>query len=162
MRTIKIGLLAATLAAPLTAQTAPSPTRDWPRSTPEQQGLDAAPLNQLAERARSGAFGNVDRLVVVRNGYLVLNERFPRDYREISRGKATPIGCGIDACTDSAKQMHQFNYLHPNWHPYYQGRDVHTFVFNVQYERPDSSLLTTQPLAASLVQGYRSGVARRR
>jgi CubicO group peptidase (beta-lactamase class C family) len=22
--------------------------------------------------------------------------------------------------------MHEFNYLHPNWHPYYQGRDVHT------------------------------------
>src|SRR5688572_16185001 len=126
MRLLGITLLAATLAAPLTAQTAPSPTREWPRSTPEQQGLDAAPLHQLAERARSGAFGNVDRLVVVRNGYLVLNERFPRDYREISRGKATPIGCGIDACTDSARQMHQFNHLHPTGHPYWQGRDVHT------------------------------------
>ena len=126
MRLLGITLLAAALAAPLTAQTAPAPTREWPRSTPEQQGLDAAPLTQLAERARSGAFGNVDRLVVVRNGYLVVNERFPRDYREISRGKATPIGCGIDACTDSVKQMHQFNYLHPNWHPYWQGRDVHT------------------------------------
>ena len=22
--------------------------------------------------------------------------------------------------------MHEFNYFHPNWHPYYQGRDVHT------------------------------------
>ena len=22
--------------------------------------------------------------------------------------------------------MHEFNYLHPNWHPWYQGRDVHT------------------------------------
>ena len=22
--------------------------------------------------------------------------------------------------------MHEFNYLHPDWHPYYRGRDVHT------------------------------------
>ena len=22
--------------------------------------------------------------------------------------------------------MHEYNYLHPRWHPYYQGRDVHT------------------------------------
>ena len=35
------------------------------------------------------------------------------------------------APSDAAKavptaRMHEFNYFHPNWHPYYQGRDVHT------------------------------------
>jgi Tfp pilus assembly protein PilN len=42
-----------------------------------------------------------------------------------------------------------------------QGRDVYTFIVNVSYQRPDSTLLTMQPLAASLVQGFRSGVRRR-
>jgi Tfp pilus assembly protein PilN len=41
-----------------------------------------------------------------------------------------------------------------------RGRDVFTYVIKVRYQRPDSTLLTMQPLAASLVQGYRSGTAR--
>lgn len=43
-----------------------------------------------------------------------------------------------------------------------RGRDVYTYVLNVKYQQPDSTLLTTQPLAASLVQGYRSGAQRTR
>ena len=73
---------------------------------------------------RSGMFGNVDRLYVARKGAVVADFRYPRDYREISRGKVGPLGCG-EGCTDSSR-MHEFNYFHPNWHPYYQGRDVHT------------------------------------
>lgn len=41
-----------------------------------------------------------------------------------------------------------------------QGRDVFTFVLNVRYQHADSSLLTMQPLAATLVRGIRSGVGR--
>lgn len=43
-----------------------------------------------------------------------------------------------------------------------QGRDVTTFVLNARYQVPDSTQLTLQPLAASLVQGVRSGGGRRR
>jgi Tfp pilus assembly protein PilN len=39
--------------------------------------------------------------------------------------------------------------------------DVFTYVINVGYQEPDTTLLTLQPLAASLVQGYRSGAVRR-
>jgi len=98
---------------------------DWQPSTPAEQGLDAAPLTQLVTRAQAGEFGNVDRLVVVRNGMLVLDERFDRDYRTISSGKRTEIGCGIDACPDSSA-LHDYNYLHPDFHPWHRGRDVHT------------------------------------
>lgn len=42
-----------------------------------------------------------------------------------------------------------------------QGRDVFSYVINVNYQQPDSSILAMQPLAASLVQGYRSGASRR-
>jgi hypothetical protein len=50
------------------------------------------------QSSRDGGFGNVDRLVVVRNGFLVLDERFPTDYRSISRGRTGALGCGVDAC----------------------------------------------------------------
>lgn len=39
--------------------------------------------------------------------------------------------------------------------------EVFTYVINVAYQQPDTAILTMQPLAASLVQGYRSGAARR-
>ena len=97
----------------------------WVVSTPEKEGLLAAPLNTLVDSIKSGRFGNVDRLVVVKNGKLVLNERFARDYNLISRDKRSAIGCGVGACTDSA-ELHEFNYLHPTWHPFYKGRQVHT------------------------------------
>src|SRR5690606_19847865 len=48
-----------------------------------------------------------------------------RDYRAISRGKTSEIGCGVDACANSSA-LHAYNYLHPDFHPWWQGRDVHT------------------------------------
>ena len=40
------------------------------------------------------------------------------------------------------------------------GHDVFTYIIAVRYQRPDTTILTMQPLAASLVQGYRSGTVR--
>lgn len=106
-------------AAPVVAQ------QGWRRSTAAEQGLAVAPLEQLVSTLRGTAFGHVDRLVVVRNGMLVVDERFARDYRAISRGRRSEIGCGIDACT-ATTQLNPYNYLHPDYHPWWQGRDVHT------------------------------------
>ena len=44
---------------------------------------------------------------------------------EISRGQSGPLGCGTDACA-APDDVHDFNYLHPDRHPFYQGREVHT------------------------------------
>ena len=55
---------------------------------------------------------------------MVVDGRYSRDYPSISRGRVGPLGCGY-GCTDKSR-MHEFNYYHPDWHPYYQGRDVHT------------------------------------
>ncbi len=41
-----------------------------------------------------------------------------------------------------------------------RGRDVYDYVLTVKYQQPDTTILTLQPLAASLVQGYRSGSSR--
>jgi hypothetical protein len=125
------GLAAVGLLASATARTAPGaqsatpwPTNGWTTGTVEYVGWPADRLAALSAGIRGGAYGHVDRLVVVRDGRLVVDERYARDYREISRGRTSAIGCG-EGCTDPSK-MHEFNYFHPNWHPYYQGRDVHT------------------------------------
>ncbi len=43
-----------------------------------------------------------------------------------------------------------------------QGRDVTSFVINAHYQQPSPSVLTLEPLEASIVQGVRSGGGARR
>jgi len=43
-----------------------------------------------------------------------------------------------------------------------EGHLVNTFVVNANYQHPDTSQLTMQSLASTLVRGYRSGVSRAR
>lgn len=100
------------------------PTAGWTKAAPETQGLDAKRIAELDREIEAGVYGHVDHLLVVRGGRLVVDERYARDYRALSRGRKGPIGCG-EGCDDPS-WMHEFNYLHPNWHPYYQGRDLHT------------------------------------
>jgi CubicO group peptidase (beta-lactamase class C family) len=112
--------------ATLTAvqQTARWPTKGWAKGTPQSQGLSTDAFDELDRGIAAGSYGNIDWMVVARGGTLVVDKRYARDYREISRGRTSPIGCG-EGCTDAA-WMHEFNYLHPRWHPFYEGRDVHS------------------------------------
>jgi len=119
-----VAAFALTLSHPVAAQ-APWPTEGWAASTPEAQALNAAPLVALHEEIKAGTYGHIDRLVVVRNGYLVSSERYDNDYRAISRGFTGALGCGEGSCRDET-EVHQYNYYHPDHHPYYQGRDVHS------------------------------------
>jgi len=65
------------LAQTVRAEPAPWPTSGWPTSTPAAQALDGDRLNELAGLIREGEeFPNVHSLLVVRNGYLVLEEYF--------------------------------------------------------------------------------------
>jgi hypothetical protein len=125
-RTVTVlALLCAVAACTGGPRKAPWPTNGWAPAAPDSQGLDPAPLRALHEAIAAGTYGNVDRFVVVRNGFLVLSERYPREYRTISRNKRSAIGCGWESCPDSSA-IHEFNYLHPEFHPWYRGRDLHT------------------------------------
>lgn len=106
------GLLVAPGPAGAQGPAAAWPTDRWAVSTPAAQGLDPEPLEKLHRDFAGSTYGNVDRMVIIRNGYLVRSERYSRDYKTISAG------------TDTTS--HQFNYQHPDWHPYFKGRDVHT------------------------------------
>jgi CubicO group peptidase (beta-lactamase class C family) len=103
---------------------APWPTGGWAQATPQSQGLSPEAFEAIDRDVTAGVYGNVDAIAVVRNGRLVFDRRYARDYREISRGRTGPIGCG-EGCTDPA-WMHEFNYFHPRWHPFYEGREIHT------------------------------------
>ncbi len=110
---------------PLAAQEAAWPTNGWLRASAADVGMDAAPLAELDAAIRTGRYGNIDRMVVVRNGRMVVSQRYENDYVTISRGHRGVLGCGTDACT-GPQDLHEFNYFHPDFHPYFRGRDVHT------------------------------------
>jgi CubicO group peptidase (beta-lactamase class C family) len=114
-------VLAAVLVQP---DSPPWPGAAWPAATPESQGLPTEPFDALDRAIAAGTYGNIDRMLVIRNGRRVVDKRYSRDYREISRGHSGPLGCG-EGCTDP-NALHEFNYFHPSVHPYYRGRDVHT------------------------------------
>lgn len=70
---IAIGLV---IPAVCDAQQAPWPIPDWPTTTPADQGLDPTPLDDLVKRIRSGEIANIHSLLLVRNGWLVLESYF--------------------------------------------------------------------------------------
>ncbi|UCF20344.1 MAG: serine hydrolase [Gemmatimonadota bacterium] len=110
--TLAVACLAVAHISLACAQETPWPTAGWQTSTPQAQGLADSALVELHHAVEAGDYGYVDRLVVVRNGYLVMSERYEHDYRQISQGRDTAA--------------HQYNYHHPDWHPFYMGRAVHT------------------------------------
>jgi hypothetical protein len=52
------------------------PTGEWRRATPEAQGLNAQSLASLVNRIRQRQIRDLDSLLIVRNGYLVVEEYF--------------------------------------------------------------------------------------
>ena len=100
------------LSCTVLAQTTPFPTDHWPLSTPAQQDMDAAPLQALTRDIESGKHGYIDQVLIVRNGYQVLNESYRHDYVKISRGRDLT--------------RHHYNYYHPDFHPFWQGSRLHS------------------------------------
>ncbi|MCW5518169.1 serine hydrolase domain-containing protein [Muriicola sp. Z0-33] len=101
------------------------PTYSWETSSFETEGLKKEPFDSLLNEIGNGAYGNVDQLLLIKNGKLVFNQSFTNDYEKISKGKSGILGCGFNTCQDSTIYG-DYNYYHPNWHPYYQNKKVHT------------------------------------
>ena len=122
----KIALVLSLLPAVLLAQTqAPLwPTSGWTAATPESLGVRGDALAAIDRDVKADVYGLVDRLFVAYKGRAIANYRYDRDYRAISKGRTGPLGCGY-GCTDKS-WMHEFNYYHPDYHPYFKGRDVHS------------------------------------
>ncbi len=88
------------------------PTESWPTSSPEAQGVDRTAIQAIHRDFTSGAYGNIDRFLLIRHGQVIADERYTHDYVSINQGQdPTP---------------HPYNYYHPDWHPYYRDSGLHT------------------------------------
>ena len=88
------------------------PTHGWSRSAPEDESVDGAALAALDSELDTGVYGNVDTVIVVRNGRVVADFRYDHDYVAASAGYEY--------------EPHQYSYYNPDYHPFRQGSDLHT------------------------------------
>mgnify|MGYP000501234285 CR=1 FL=1 len=101
------------------------PISSWAKSSIEAEGLKREPFDDLQNGIENGVYGYVDQVLLIKNGKLVFNQSYSNDYEKISMGKSGVLGCGFATCEDSTA-FGDYNYYHPQWHPYYQNQQVHT------------------------------------
>ena len=97
--------------APSQPEPTPWPTGGWSASSPAEQGMDAERLAALGGNL-ADEHGNIDGMLVIRNGRVVVERHYPRDYDTVNLGKGGAPGL--------------YNYYDPEWHPYYQDSELHT------------------------------------
>lgn len=97
------------------------PTRQWPTGTPQSLGINAAVLDSIDAEIRSGRYGYVDRMLVIRRGRIAYDKRYEHDYDRIYADSARKKGA-LNAHDFSGS----YNYYNPWWHPYYRRGDLHT------------------------------------
>ncbi len=113
------------------------PGADWPISTPEAEGIDPAAIDSLVDDMEAGRFGLVDHFLLIRHGKLVADHRFERDY--------TPIAAQYDPTN------HQYNYDHPDWHPYYRDTNLHSL-------QSVTKSITSAALGIAVDEGFIEGI----
>ena len=134
-----LALLSLVLLADCGAEQAgnPWPGETWATSTPAAQGIDPAAIESLVTDLESGEYGLVDAFMLIRNGRVVADHRFTHDY--------VAIGAEYDTTN------HQYNYDHPDWHPYLRGGDLHTL-------QSVTKSVTSAALGIAMDEGLLGGV----
>ena len=112
------------------------PTDTWPISTPGEQGIASAAIDTLISDIRAGEYGKVDAFMLIRNGYVVADERFNQDYEALA--------------ADYDTTSYQYNYYHPDWHPYYRDTALHSL-------QSVTKSVTSVALGIAIDRGYIEG-----
>jgi CubicO group peptidase (beta-lactamase class C family) len=107
------------LASPLGAQAAAS---SWPTATPSEVGLNPAVLDSIDAEITAGRYGNINRMLVIRRGQIVMDKTYPRDYDLIYGDSAR----AASSLNNSKDPTGPFNYFNPWWHPTYRRSTLHT------------------------------------
>ena len=113
------------------------PGASWATSTPEAEGIDPSAVESLVTDLESGEYGLVDAFMLIRHGRVVANHRFRHDYETIAESYDTT--------------NHQYNYDHPEWHPYLKGTDLHTL-------QSVTKSVTSAALGIAIDEGFLEGV----
>lgn len=61
----------------------PGSSKDWPKATPKEFGLDPAKLAAFDADIASGKYGLVDSMLILRCGTAVYDKSYPHDYGQI-------------------------------------------------------------------------------
>lgn len=88
------------------------PKNEWPVSRPEKEGFDAKAIESIVADMKAGEFGLLDHFLLIRHGRIVADHHFKHNYEKIS--------------AKYDRKNHQYNYDHPEWHPYYRGTKLHS------------------------------------
>lgn len=84
----------------------------WEVSTPKEVGIEEAVIDSIDHDIKNGDYGLVDHFLLIRNGKIAVDHHYKQDYTKISLEYDTA--------------NHQYNYDHPDWHPYYNYTDLHS------------------------------------
>lgn len=113
------------------------PGASWPVSTPEAEGIDSGALDSLHADITAGVYGLMDHFLLIRHGKIVADHHYEQNYDSVAAQYDTT--------------NHQYNYDHPDWHPYYRGTDLHTL-------QSVTKSVTSAALGIAVDEGYIEGV----
>ena len=69
-------------------------------------------IDSVNQEIINGKYGLIDHFMLVCNGKVLADFNYKNDYESIAKKYDTT--------------NHQYNYNHPNWHPYYKNTELHT------------------------------------
>lgn len=146
------------VALPQTARAQPAeiswPGATWAVSTPEAEGIDAAALGALHADIEAGRYGLVDHFLLIRHGRIVADHHYAHDYHALHAERAATTGhedwhYGLGVADPDS--LHLYNYDHPDFHPYYQGTDLHSL-------QSVTKSVTAAALGIAVDEGHLAGV----
>jgi CubicO group peptidase (beta-lactamase class C family) len=88
------------------------PTAGWRTSSPQAERVNADSLAALDAAFAAGKHGYIDAMLVIRNGRVIYERRYTQPYDSLFTGPD--------------RRDWQYNYQHPNHHPWYRKTDLHT------------------------------------
>ena len=65
------------------------PLRDWPVATPQSGSMNADSLQAFDDDITSGKYGNIDKMIITRNGKLLYQKSYTHDYDKIYNDSAS-------------------------------------------------------------------------
>ena len=97
------------------------PTKQWPTASPKAVGLNVKVLDSIDSEIRSGRYGLVDRLLVIRHGSIAYDRSYRQNY-----DSAYADSVHVNGPLNPHDVTGPYNYFNSWWHPYYQRGDLHS------------------------------------
>ncbi|MGE0439090.1 MAG: serine hydrolase domain-containing protein [Gemmatimonadales bacterium] len=98
-----------------------APGNTWPVTTPQAAGINGAVLDSVAAEIAGGAYGYIDRMLVIHQGRIVFDRSYRYDYDTIYGDSAR-----ARSALNAGHPTGPYNYFNPWWHPAWRRGDLHT------------------------------------